>query len=504
MSDIKKVSIKINVGAYNAYRNMQNKAHYAIAEYVDNAIQSYLNNSAKLRKLHGQEYKCRISIDINHDEDYIEIIDNAGGIYYNDFIRAFEPANIPLNTKGLHEFGMGMKIASIWLADKYTVTSTALGEKIERHVLFDLKEVIKKKKEELNVKRELVESSDHYTKIRLTQLSNNAPKRRGGSVQKVKNHITSIYRKFLSNNEIELIFNGEKLTYTYPNILTSPFYDNPKGIAIEWKERVNFESGPYKVKGFIGLLETMKSSESGFSLFRRGRVIKGSHDEKYKTKILSGQIGSPLDKRLFGEFELEGFNVSFDKGSFLEMEDFEELLVEIKASIIKKNKQNIFRQGSQYRKISKKDRDKIIRQTLNKLKAKSFDKDTSKELNNKVKLIPTVPKEVKQKVKKTNQRENIVYSFPWQGKDYDFKIQFIEQSGLDILQLHIVNDSPYQWLGTVNLAHNYFAKFKLVDDTEKLEPVIEFIKSLLISEVISKNQGTTNAGYIRMNLNKIL
>ena len=42
MSDIKKVSIKINVGAYNAYRNMQNKAHYAIAEYVDNAIQSYL------------------------------------------------------------------------------------------------------------------------------------------------------------------------------------------------------------------------------------------------------------------------------------------------------------------------------------------------------------------------------------------------------------------------------------------------------------------------------
>ena len=465
---------------------------------------SYLNNSSKLKKLHGAEYKCRISIDINHDEDYIEIVDNAGGIYYNDFVRAFEPANIPLNTKGLHEFGMGMKIASIWLADKYTVTSTALGEKIQRHVLFDLEEVIKKKKEELNVKRELVDSNEHYTKIRLTQLSNNAPKRRGSSVQKVKSHITSIYRNFISKNEIELIFNGEKLTYTYPKILTSPFYNNPKGDVVEWKEKIYFESGPYKVKGFIGLLETMKSSESGFSLFRRGRVIKGSHDEKYKTKILSGQIGSPLDKRLFGELELEGFNVSFDKGSFLEMEDFEELLVEIKDSIVKQNKQNIFKQGSQYRKISRKDRDKIIRQTLKKLKDKSFDKDTSKELNIKVNSIPTAPKESKQKISKTNQRENIVYSFPWQGKEYDFKIQFIQQAGLDILQLHIVNNNPYQWLGTVNLAHSYFTKFKLVDDTDKLEPVIEFIKSLLISEVISKNQGTTNAGYIRMNLNIIL
>jgi len=504
MSDIEKVSIKINVGAYNAYRNMQNKSHYAISEYVDNALQSYIDNRKKLEKLNGKKFQCNILININRDEDYIEIIDNSAGIYNKDFKRAFEPANIPLNTKGLHEFGMGMKIASIWLADRYTVTTTALGENIERTVLFDLKEVIKEKKEELKVETKLVDINEHYTKVKLVGLSKNAPSKRGSSILRVKNHIASIYRKYLNEDKVNIIFNGEKLEYVYPKILTSPYFNNPNGSISEWKETVSFESGPYKVTGFIALLETMKSSESGFSLFRRGRVIKGSHDEKYKTKILSGQSGSPLDKRLFGEFELEGFNVSFDKGSFIEMEDFEELLLEIKKKIVKESSENIFKQGQNYRKVSKKDRRKVIQKTLKKLKSKSFEQGASDELNKRVSSIKSNPKALKQNIIRKNEREDIVYSFDWQNNKYDFKLQFIEQSGVDFLQLHSVPNRPFQWLGIVNLAHKYFVKFMLVNDQEKLEPIIEFIKALLISEVISKNQGTKNAGYIRLNLNKIL
>ena len=63
------------------------------------------------------------------------------------------------------------------------------------------------------------------------------------------------------------------------------------------------------------------STVNGLSLFRRGRVIEGSHDEKYRPKVLCGQNGSPRYKRIFGELELEGFSVSFNKGSFQEHDD---------------------------------------------------------------------------------------------------------------------------------------------------------------------------------------
>ena len=37
-------------------------------------------------------------------------------------------------------------------------------------------------------------------------------------------------------------------------------------------------------------------------------------------------MGSPRYKRIFGELELEGFGVSFNKGSFVEVEDLEALM----------------------------------------------------------------------------------------------------------------------------------------------------------------------------------
>src|SRR5690606_16845884 len=96
--------------------------------------------------------------------------------------------------------------------------------------------------------------------------------------------------------------------------------------------------GKYKVNGFIAILSTMSSSTvNGLSLFRRGRVIEGSHDEKYRPKVLCGQNGSPRYKRIFGELELEGFSVSFNKGSFQEHDDLEALMEALKTEISSKD-----------------------------------------------------------------------------------------------------------------------------------------------------------------------
>ena len=45
-----------------------------------------------------------------------------------------ETAEIPDDTSGLNEFGMGMKTASSWLANKWTVTTSAFGENYQRSI----------------------------------------------------------------------------------------------------------------------------------------------------------------------------------------------------------------------------------------------------------------------------------------------------------------------------------------------------------------------------------
>ena len=363
---IKSVSIKIKPGAYKMYRHMSNKPWYAIAEYIDNAIQSYISNKSELKKVNGKHYKLIIEVNCNYTDDIITIKDNAAGIDTNNFNRAFEPANIPEDATGLSEFGMGLKIASIWLSDCYSVRSSALGEDIERLVTFDLKKVIKQQKEELEVESKKVNPSTHYSVITLKGLSKNAPKK-GNQLIKVKNHISSIYRKFISSGDLEIIFDKEILTYNEPEILFSPYFKKNKegDEPILWRKNINFKTDRYMVSGFIALQKIMQASKSGISLFRRGRIIQGSHDEKYHPRSLCGSPGSPRDKRLFGDLELKGFDVDFAKGSFTNMEDLEIILEKIKDDL-NKDERNILRQGDHYRKKPPKKEIEVIAKSLEK------------------------------------------------------------------------------------------------------------------------------------------
>uniref|UniRef100_UPI0037C165A6 ATP-binding protein n=1 Tax=Flavobacterium sp. TaxID=239 RepID=UPI0037C165A6 len=152
MSNINTVSIKIQTGVYGQFRNLNNRVWFALGEYVDNAVQSFENNKDRLRKANKGKYQFEVRINIDWDNNYIKIFDNAAGIDTKNFQRAFEPANIPIDNTGLHEFGMGMKTASIWLADFWSVRTAALDEEEERFVEFDLKKVLEEEKEVLKVK----------------------------------------------------------------------------------------------------------------------------------------------------------------------------------------------------------------------------------------------------------------------------------------------------------------------------------------------------------------
>ena len=110
-----------DAGIFEVIRHLNYKAQYAFAEYIDNSISSFEENKDALLKMDPQ-YKLRIEIEVGTDE--IRIKDNAGGIPSNQYARAFKTAERPPDPKkGLNEFGMGMKTASIWLSSHWTVIS---------------------------------------------------------------------------------------------------------------------------------------------------------------------------------------------------------------------------------------------------------------------------------------------------------------------------------------------------------------------------------------------
>jgi hypothetical protein len=501
-----KVSIKIQSGVYGQFRNLNNKVWYALGEFVDNAVQSYEDNKSHLKQVHNEDFSLEIRIDINKNEDFISIKDNAAGIGLDNYYRAFEPAHIPLDNTGLHEYGMGMKTAAIWLSDTWIVKTKAIGEDEERLVEFNLKRVIDEKKEVLEVIKAPKKVNEHYTEIILKELSHNAPS--SNQLDKIKRHLASIYRNFIRSGVLKLYINDELLIFNNPKILKAPYYKVLKSEPILWKKEIDFPFGKYSVKGFIGVLQTMSTSkENGISLFRRGRVIVGSHDEKYRPKVLCGQMGSPRYKRIFGELELNGFGVSFNKGSFIEVEDLEALMKAIKIEVSNKDF-DLYGQAEKYVKPKSKQHNlEVAKKLINLFKQSKDNKGVEKEEPNYAVVTLAEIAYQKEQLKQVESIGSYVDKVPLKGNIYELKQEFI--TAQDIKSLYTLeilgkDHDTYKVVYKINLAHPFFREFERFKRESDYQPIVAIIKSLVLAELIAPDEGTTNAGNIRLNFNKFL
>lgn len=128
MSNQNKVSIRPQVTMLSVLKHIEYETWFALAEFIDNAIDSYFKTGKLIEEIEGNDFQLEVSIEINEPEKKITIRDNAGGIGKADYSRAFRAAEVPPDNSGLSEFGMGMKTAACWFADKWCVTTTALGE----------------------------------------------------------------------------------------------------------------------------------------------------------------------------------------------------------------------------------------------------------------------------------------------------------------------------------------------------------------------------------------
>lgn len=353
------IEIRPEVTVLSVLRHLNYKAWFAIAEFIDNALQNAIANSEQLNALH--DGKFQLIVDIQFDATgpgQIVITDNAAGIAIADFPRAFRAAQIPTDRSGLSEFGMGMKSAACWFAETWSVRTKAIGESVERTIHFDVKRIVENKIESLNTEVRDVSSAAHYTVVSLRGL-HHLPQ--GRTVGKIKDHLASIYRVFLRDGRLILRLNDEPLNYQSPKVLKAIRYMSPGAMAqgegtepIEWRKEIQLDFGDgQRVTGFAALREVGSTPLAGFALFRRDRLIVGSHDDTYRPAYIFKQTNSYPYQRLFGELHVEGFEVSHTKDGF-RWEEYEDIFLEYLKEAIEEQPLDLLAQAENYRALPSK------------------------------------------------------------------------------------------------------------------------------------------------------
>lgn len=531
MMNNNKVSIATKPLVYSAFRYIENKVWNALAEYIDNAIQSFKDHIEILTRINPNN-KLRVEINIDVDQDIITITDNAFGISNENYDRAFELANIPLDRKGLNEFGMGMKVSSIWLSDLWTVKTKAYGESEVKTLVFNIHEVTQNQELELPVSLEPAGVNEHYTIVTLTKLSQNKPRSR--QIPYVKKHLASIYSKYIRDGLLDLIVNDELLCDTQLQCLVAPYYRTPDGEKVTWKRSINFEApkydefgnqiGVYYAKGFIGILERMSTSvDNGILLFRRGRVIGSSYDEKYRPKVLSGEEGSPRYKRIFGELELDGFDVSFTKSSFQDDDEFSTFIEIMRDDLIKDKSFDIFGQAQNYTKPkSKADKTKAAQQLV-----QSIANEMAKPI-----VIPSEPEETADVLPSVDIPDVVSDvtasdSTPVETDSSSEPSETIEIPSIEAevrpnatssykLVINGVSESTNKGLysliqkpdgkyyATINLSNGFFNRFNdCLSSEDNIAQLAYFIRNLVVTELLLLESGITAGTSFRNKFNQL-
>ncbi len=503
------INIRPGTRILSVLRHLNYKPWFAIAEFVDNSLQSFLAYRRELEKVDGDGCKLKVSIEIDaSDEGRIIVRDNAASIHEQDYARAFRPAEVPPDRTGLSEFGMGMKSAACWLAPQWLIRTSALGEPIERTIIFDIDAIVRDDVEELTVQSSQASSIAHYTEIVLQQ-PHKLPQ--GRTVSKIKEHLASIYRMFIRDGILELRVDGEMLIYEEPKILVAPYHKSDREPPQRWYKEIEFDFGlGMKASGFAAIRETASTSTAGFALFRRKRLIQGSGDEGYRPEYIFGKSNSFIYQRLFGELELEGFEVSHTKDGF-RWDENEDIFLQFLKDELKEGTLPILDQAANYRVRPKpadlkKGAEKAIQSTAEVIR-RDVPPVFEQQLVAQPEMLP--PPETLLQAEMISDREITV-----EINDVLWRISIELSTDPAVGDWVSISDQPAANGGENNtsarqlkirlsLAHPFMDRFSGAD-AERIEPLLRIAAAICLAETSARGSGVRSAGTIRRNVNDLL
>jgi len=318
---ITELDMEAGAGTYVIFKSLNLSIESCLAELVDNAISSYEAN----RKIVPKNFKLKVDIKLDHSRNTLEVDDNAFGIAQKDMKRAFKTGIPPADNTGGNEFGAGMKVSSFWLGDKWTVLTSAIGEAHQSTIICDIDD-IQKNGTAVSVIPSSQRQDYHGTNIFIENMT------RFPQSKNKKNiifHLGSKFRKWINNGSLLLTYDGVKVTWEQPKILTMQSVRNYQNEdwksrpSKEWKEEVHYKFGDGReIEGFVGILEDPGTDKAGFNLMRRGRVIQGG-TKAWKPGLeevkglrdanIFEHERSYMYARLYGELNFKGFRVDNHK-----------------------------------------------------------------------------------------------------------------------------------------------------------------------------------------------
>ncbi len=496
------IQIRPEIGMYAAFARLNYKPWFALSEFIDNSLQSALANITILKKREGPTYKLRVDISLSAES--IEIRDNAAGISEIDYPRAFLPASPPRDISGLSEFGLGMKAAASWFSNIWMVRTKALGDNVERTIVFNIPEILRDKIDELEPIETRAKEDSHFTTVSLRNL-NVVPK--GSTIKKIKTHLGSIYRIYIRDNLLDLYVDGERIDFQPPNLLLAPYHRDQIGNSLRWYKEFSITVDEiHKVSGWAGLLETGSLTNAGFALFRRRRLIQGSSGDTYRPDIIFGKSNKYAYQRLVGEIEVHGFSVSHTKDG-LQWDEWEEDILHALKKELNSHPLPLLDQAEHHR----------VRSTSSETAIQIAADDAMHQ------LIQHIAPKIEQQLQQVPVCDPLPTSLPPAelsnsvSRTSTFTINHSHRKwhiGLSIIQDPAVtawyelsfsksSASDVNVSIRLNMSHPFLSRF-IGPQGEEIPLFSRLAIGLSISEITARETGVSQAGTVRLNLNGIL
>lgn len=485
-------NIQPKASILGVFSRLNYKPWYAIGEFVDNSTASFFGHKHLMKF-----YKIKkVTVNIEYDayKNSLTITDDAYGMNRSDFERAVLMDQKPDNLNGRNEFGMGLKTAASWFGNVWSVESTQLGSKVKYFAEVNIPKLREENLNSINIVTSDVDEKEHGTIVKITEITKkiDAP----NTKKKIKDLLSSMYRRDINSGEVDIFFNGEKLFFEPYKILK--FRNN------EWEKSVDFSFSfngkDYHVDGFVGIMQDGSFPKAGFSLFRFNRVIIGGFDENYKPNYIFGQAQSQISLKLYGEFNMEDFPVNQAKDGFVWDDGLEdEFLINLEKEI---------KDYIEIASISKKDRAK--EEEINDDNSKNTQENVSNNFKNLVLDDENVSEKDDEIEEETSVNNNVSLYEKEQKEDNQLNADSVSKPREYEIQLDPVNTKKFivywkitndeKWIDynsdtseiIININHPFFKPYSADKD---FKDVLEsFVVSFICAEELAKKASLQSGG----------
>lgn len=298
MAKRNKVAIPPDPSVFRRLASTNMPIERAIAELVDNSIDSFLCNSEKLKK--AGTTRATVRVEFGHQR--VSVLDDCLGMPSKDLIDAFclgksHKGKMSLALGLVGKYGIGLKAAAMVIGKRFTVRTRRMGEDKAIEMSLDVDD-LERDGWYLDPPSTVKVGFEHGTEIEITKLRKEYNKT---TKDKVKEASSRIFGHYISDGQLSLFIDGQPIDA----------YHEPVRPGTHRAFEINL--GQFgKVKGWVGLLPKVQSHSGryGFTLVRNNRVV-----EEYR------QVGvrkSNSESKVVGELFLDNWDVDFTKAKIPE------------------------------------------------------------------------------------------------------------------------------------------------------------------------------------------